>query len=94
MKSRTRLRALFGQVVRFAFVGVLAAVVDYGLLSLINHLGGSRYVARIFSVAVAMVTTWALIMTLSFATAEPPSWREFFTLHRRRRLGSRCSNLW
>ena len=66
-----------GQAARFVVVGVLAAGLDYGVLRLIMALGGSRYAGRIVSVAVAVVFTWALNRTLTFATVDPPSWREF-----------------
>ncbi len=65
------------QVTTFLFVGGSAAAIDYALLSGIVALGGSRYAARIASVAVATVYTWALNRRLTFATPVPPSWREF-----------------
>jgi putative flippase GtrA len=66
-----------GQAARFAVVGLLGAGVDYGVLRLIMAVGGSRYAGRIVSIAAAMVVTWALNRTLTFAAAAPPSWREF-----------------
>lgn len=69
--------AWIGQVVRFGVVGGLAAALDFGILSLIVHFGGSRYSARIVSVAVTLVFTWILNRTMTFATAAAPTWREF-----------------
>lgn len=66
-----------GEVLRFGLVGVLAAVVDFGLLTLIIHFGASPYAARIGSVAVALVFTWLMNRNLTFAAGVPPSWREF-----------------
>ena len=76
-RSPSRIPALVHQVGRFVLVGGLAAVVDFGVLSLIIYAGGSRYWGRIVSVAVAMVFTWVLNRTLTFATPGPPTWREF-----------------
>ncbi len=70
-------RKLGGEVARFLFVGGSAALIDYGVLMLAVELGGSRYASRIISVAVAIVYTWLLNRRLTFATATPPSWREF-----------------
>lgn len=64
-------------MLRFGIVGGLAAALDFGVLSLIISGGGSRYGARIVSVAVSMVFTWILNRRLTFATATPPSWAEF-----------------
>lgn len=72
-----RLPAWVGQVMRFGIVGGLAAALDFGVLSLIIGAGGSRYAARIVSVAMSMVFTWFLNRRLTFATATPPSWAEF-----------------
>lgn len=47
------------------------------MLQLLIGVGGSRYAARIASVAVSMVFTWALNRRLTFATAASPSWSEF-----------------
>ena len=66
-----------GKAARFGVVGGLAAALDYGVLSAGIALGASPYVARIASLAVTVVFTWALNRRLTFRTAAPPSWREF-----------------
>ena len=66
-----------GKAARFGVVGGLAAALDYGVLALLVHLGASPYVARIASLAVTVVFTWALNRSVTFRTAAPPSWREF-----------------
>ncbi|WP_426169989.1 GtrA family protein [Sandarakinorhabdus sp. DWP1-3-1] len=75
--ERTPSNGIRGQVLRFLLVGGSAAAVDFGVLALGIHLGGSRYASRIASVAVAIVYTWWLNRRLTFATAAPPSWQEF-----------------
>ena len=65
------------QVLRFGVVGGLAFVVDGGVLWLLIRAGATPYAARVLSIAVAIVVTWALNRTLTFRTAAPPSWREF-----------------
>lgn len=70
-------RSLASQVFRFLLVGGTAALIDYGVLMAGIHFGGSRYFSRILSIAVAVVYTWWLNRHLTFATAAPPSWREF-----------------
>ena len=72
-----RAPAWAAQVATFLFVGGSAAAIDFGVLSGVVALGGSRYGARLLSVAVATVYTWALNRRLTFATQVPPSWREF-----------------
>ncbi len=66
-----------GAVARFGIVGGLAAGLDYTTLRLLIWQGMSPYYARIVSVAVTVVFTWALNRTLTFKVATPPSWREF-----------------
>lgn len=70
-------RSLASQIGRFLLVGGTAAVIDYGVLMAGIHFGGSRYAARILSIAVAIVYTWWLNRQLTFTTTAPPSWREF-----------------
>jgi len=65
------------RVATFLFVGGSAAALDFAILSGIVAAGGSRYGARVASVAVATVYTWALNRRLTFATKAPPSWGEF-----------------
>lgn len=66
-----------GEVLRFGIVGVLAAGLDFALLSGAVRLGVSPYLARIGSVAVAMTFTWWLNRNLTFAATAPPSWSEY-----------------
>ncbi len=75
--ARTAIPDWARQVAKFLFVGGSAAAIDFGVLSGFVALGLSPYLARIISVAVATVYTWLLNRRLTFATAAPPSWREF-----------------
>jgi putative flippase GtrA len=52
--------ALLGQLVRFAVVGVLSAVVDYSVYQLMLHLGLPTYGARAISFVVGTSTAYAL----------------------------------
>ncbi len=70
-------RSLASQVLRFLFVGGSAALLDAAVLAVALHFGGSRYLSRPLSLAVSVVYTWWLNRRLTFATAAPPSWREF-----------------
>jgi putative flippase GtrA len=65
------------QAARFLVVGVLAAGVDYGVLRLGMAAGLGAGVARVPSVAVAIVFTWWLNRNLTFRTAARPSLEEF-----------------
>ena len=65
------------QVGRFALVGGLAFLLDAGVLWLTLRAGASPYAGRIVSIALSIVFTWWLNRRLTFATAAPPSWREF-----------------
>lgn len=71
------LPAWAGQAARFVVVGGLAFVLDAGVLWLTLQAGASPYAGRVLSIAVAIVFTWWLNRRLTFATAAPPSWREF-----------------
>ncbi len=66
-----------GQVAKFAVVGGLAFLLDAGVLWLTLRAGASPYAGRVASLAVSIVFTWWLNRHLTFATAAPPSWREF-----------------
>lgn len=65
------------QVGKFAVVGGLAFALDAGILWLTLQAGASPYAGRVLSIAVSIVFTWWLNRRLTFATAAPPSWREF-----------------
>lgn len=77
MRAALRSQSRVAQAARFIVVGGLAAVLDYGILNQIVHAGRSPYAARVVSIAVSLVFTWALNRSLTFATAKPPTWREF-----------------
>lgn len=62
----------------FLLAGLTALVVDAGLLELLTRLLGlSPFVARPISILVAMVVSWMINRSLTFAVRVPPSWREF-----------------
>ena len=62
----------------FAFSGVVAFVVDAGVLSaLMALLGIDPVLARIPSFLAAVATTWAINRTVTFRTSRPPSLGEF-----------------
>jgi putative flippase GtrA len=65
------------QKVAFLAVGTLAFGVDAGLLWFLIHHGGSPWVARMLSLAVAMVVAWLANRWLTFGVTTPPSWSEF-----------------
>jgi len=65
------------QVGTFVVVGGLAFLLDAGVLWLTLQAGASPYAGRVLSIAVSVVFTWWLNRRLTFATAAPPSWREF-----------------
>ena len=69
--------AWVAQVAKFAVVGGLAFLLDAGILWLTLRAGASPYAGRVGSIAVSIVFTWWLNRRLTFATAAPPSWREF-----------------
>lgn len=71
------LPAWVGQAVRFSVVGLLAAGVDFTVLSAGMALGAGPSLARIPAVAIALVFTWILNRRLTFRTPVPPSWSEF-----------------
>ena len=68
---------LVGQVLRFAMVGGLGFLVDAAILQSLVHLGVRAVLARVASIAVAVVVTWVLNRNLTFAARRPPSWSEF-----------------
>jgi putative flippase GtrA len=72
--GRTRWRHVGG----FILAGSLAFVTDIAVLLLLTHLlGFSPFVARIVSISVAMVVSWAINRTLTFAANTAPSLAEF-----------------
>ncbi len=77
MAAARRLPPWATQVAKFAVVGGLAFLLDAGVLWLTMRAGASPYAGRVLSIAVSIVFTWGLNRRLTFATAAPPSWREF-----------------
>lgn len=62
----------------FAISGGIAFSVDAGVMELgIRFLGLSPFVARVLSVACAMVAAWLAHRTLTFALTKKPTWSEF-----------------
>lgn len=58
--------------------GVLAFLTDITVLHLlVDDVGISPFVARVFSIAVAMVVSWLMHRTFTFEAARPPSLKEF-----------------
>lgn len=65
------------QASRFGFVGVIGAGLDYlTLIQAVAH-GASPYFARPFTLVIAVIVTWWLNRSMTFAAKSPPSWREF-----------------
>jgi len=62
----------------FILAGAAALSVDVSLLRLLSEpLGLSPFVARIFSISVAMVVSWGVNRQVTFAITARPSWSEF-----------------
>ena len=62
----------------FLLAGLAALAVDAGLLQVLTQvLGASPFVARPFGIACAMVVSWAINRTVTFAVTAKPSWTEF-----------------
>ena len=61
----------------FVLAGVSALAVDAGILTLLTSGGADPLVARPFGILCAMVVSWLINRTVTFAIAEPPSWLEF-----------------
>lgn len=70
------MRGLLAQIARFGIAGVLAAMVDYGLLQSAIAMGLGPRAARVPSIGGAMVFAWWLNRRFTFRTPVPPSWAE------------------
>ncbi|MCP5404837.1 MAG: GtrA family protein [Pseudomonadaceae bacterium] len=70
-------RPLPRQMLGFLAVGALAFVVDAGTLWLLMQTGCPAMLARVASIALAMVVAWYGNRTLSFRMTTPPTLREF-----------------
>jgi putative flippase GtrA len=75
--ARTRAIQWLTQASRFGVVGVIGAGLDYLALTQAVAHGASPYAARPFTLVIAVVVTWWLNRSLTFAAKTPPSWREF-----------------
>jgi putative flippase GtrA len=61
------LRARLERILKFAMTGGIGFVVDVGVLTILNAgLGVDPYVARVFAIAVAMITTWLINRRYTF----------------------------
>lgn len=63
------IRQLLGQFGKFAIVGVIGFIVDFGLTLLLVHFGVDALLARLFALATAMVTTWRLNRAMTFGAS-------------------------
>lgn len=62
----------------FVLAGVLALFVDIGVLRVLTDVAGlAVLVARPFSIALAMVVSWWVNRTVTFAVSTPARWSEF-----------------
>lgn len=62
----------------FVLAGVAALATDTGMLTLLTRMFGlSPFVARPFGIACAMVVSWLINRTVTFATTSPASLAEF-----------------
>lgn len=61
----------------FVIAGCLALLTDAAILELLRSQGISPFVARIPAIATAMVVSWLVNRTLTFAARHPPNIREF-----------------
>ncbi len=62
----------------FVTAGLAALATDAAMLMLLtNGLGVSPFIARIFSISIAMVASWLINRTLTFAVAASPTVAEF-----------------
>jgi putative flippase GtrA len=64
---------LKSQFLRFVFVGCLGFAVDAGVVLVLSTMGVSPVLARIPSLAAAILTTWLLNRTLTFRIDTPKS---------------------
>jgi putative flippase GtrA len=62
----------------FVLAGVMAFITDAGLLRLITATTAiGPFAARPFTIFLAMLVSWGLNRTITFATKRPPSLKEF-----------------
>ena len=62
----------------FIAAGVAALATDAAVLMLLTDgLGLSPFIARIFSISIAMVASWLINRTLTFAVTASPTFAEF-----------------
>ena len=62
----------------FVLGGVAALATDALVLTGLTRLAGlSPLIARPFAIAVAMIVSWLINRTVTFAVAGPPTWGEF-----------------
>lgn len=62
----------------FVAAGIIALGVDAVVLTALTEVFGlSPFVARVFSISVAMVTSWLINRRITFSVAAPPTLAEF-----------------
>ncbi|MEM9027882.1 MAG: GtrA family protein [Pseudomonadota bacterium] len=62
----------------FVLAGAMALIVDIIVLQLLISLASlPAAMARLVAIAMAMVVSWLINRTVTFAVAAPPSWSEF-----------------
>lgn len=71
------LNGRLGPVIRFAFVGGSAFLVDAGVLYAMIAVGLGPIAGRVVSIACAVTFTWWLNRSFTFKAAAPPTWHEF-----------------
>ena len=62
-------KTLFGRLFSFAFAGGIGMIVDLGVLRLLIEMGATPFVARIPAIGLAMLTTWFINRTFTFAAS-------------------------
>ncbi|HXF54459.1 MAG TPA: GtrA family protein [Hyphomicrobiaceae bacterium] len=77
-RLRARLPARWEHYGGFLLSGTLAFLTDAAILEGLTRIGGlSPFLARLFSISIAMVVAWLLHRTITFAVRVPPSLSEF-----------------
>ncbi len=62
----------------FVTAGLAALATDAAMLMMLtNGLGVSPFIARIFSISIAMVASWLINRTVTFAVTASPTFAEF-----------------